>query len=32
MRCTRCDQADRLPVRRAKVAEQDGRVAVVLAD
>ena len=30
MRCERCDQADRQPVRRAKVAERDGRVAVVL--
>ena len=30
MRCERCDQADRLPVRRAKVAEKQGRVAVVL--
>jgi YgiT-type zinc finger domain-containing protein len=30
MRCTTCDQAERLPVRRAKLAERDGRVAVVL--
>jgi YgiT-type zinc finger domain-containing protein len=30
MRCERCDQADRLTVRRAKLAERDGRVAVVL--
>ena len=30
MRCERCDQGDRVEVRRAKTAEQDGRVAVVL--
>jgi hypothetical protein len=30
MRCERCDQADRRPVRRAKLAERDGKVAVVL--
>ena len=30
MRCARCDQADRAPVRRAKLAERDGHVAVVL--
>ncbi len=30
MRCERCDQADRRPVKRAKLAERDGRVAVVL--
>ncbi|MBW3615459.1 MAG: YgiT-type zinc finger protein [Actinobacteria bacterium] len=30
MRCTTCDQVERLPVRRAKLAERDGRVAVVL--
>lgn len=30
MRCERCDQGDRVPVRRAKVSERDGRVAVVL--
>ena len=30
MRCERCDQADRIPVRRAKLAERDGHVAVVL--
>ncbi len=30
MRCTTCDQAERQPVRRAKLAERDGRVAVVL--
>ena len=30
MRCERCDQGDRFPVRRAKVAEKDGHVAVVL--
>ncbi len=30
MRCERCDQADRQPVHRAKVAGPDGRVAVVL--
>lgn len=29
MRCSTCDQAKRLPVRRAKMAERDGRVAVV---
>jgi YgiT-type zinc finger domain-containing protein len=30
MRCERCDQGDRRPVRRAKLAERDHRVAVVL--
>ncbi len=30
MRCTTCDQADRVSVRRAKLAERDGRIAVVL--
>lgn len=30
MRCERCDQADRHPVRRAKLAERDHHVAVVL--
>ncbi|MEX2627872.1 MAG: YgiT-type zinc finger protein [Ilumatobacteraceae bacterium] len=30
MRCERCDQADRHPVRRAKLAERDHKVAVVL--
>jgi YgiT-type zinc finger domain-containing protein len=30
MRCERCDQGDRIEVRRAKTAERDGRVAVVL--
>lgn len=30
MRCERCDQGDRQPVRRAKLAERDGKVAVVL--
>ncbi len=30
MRCERCDQGDRVPVRRAKTAERDGRIAVVL--
>jgi YgiT-type zinc finger domain-containing protein len=30
MRCERCDQAARVSVRRAKTAERDGRVAVVL--
>lgn len=29
MRCEVCDQGDRLPVRRAKLAEHAGRVAVV---
>jgi YgiT-type zinc finger domain-containing protein len=29
-RCERCDQADRQPVQRAKLAERDGRVAIVL--
>lgn len=28
--CRRCDQGDRVSVRRAKVAERDGHVAVVL--
>lgn len=31
MRCTTCDQAERLPVRRAKMVERDGRVAVIHA-
>jgi YgiT-type zinc finger domain-containing protein len=30
MRCEHCDQADRRPVRRAKLAERDHKVAVVL--
>lgn len=30
MRCERCDQGDRTPVRRAKLAERDQRVAVVI--
>ena len=30
MHCERCDQGDRMPVRRAKSAERDGHVAVVL--
>jgi YgiT-type zinc finger domain-containing protein len=30
MRCGRCDQGERLPVKRAKIAERDGKVAVVL--
>jgi YgiT-type zinc finger domain-containing protein len=30
MRCERCDQGDRRAVRRAKLAERDGKVAVVL--
>ena len=30
MRCELCDQADRHSVRRAKLAERDGKVAVVL--
>ena len=30
MNCERCHQGDRVPVRRAKTAESDGRVAVVL--
>ena len=30
MRCERCDQADRRPAKRAKLAERDGRGAVVL--
>jgi YgiT-type zinc finger domain-containing protein len=30
MRCERCDQGERRPVRRAKLAQRDGRVAVVL--
>jgi YgiT-type zinc finger domain-containing protein len=29
-RCERCDQGDRVAVRRAKAAERSGRVAVVL--
>lgn len=30
MRCDRCDQGEREPVTRAKLAERDGKVAVVL--
>jgi YgiT-type zinc finger domain-containing protein len=30
MRCERCDQAERVPVRRAKTTERAGHVAVVL--
>ena len=30
MRCERCDEGDRISVRRAKTAERDGKVAVVL--
>jgi YgiT-type zinc finger domain-containing protein len=30
MRCQRCDQRDRRPVRRAKLAERDAKVALVL--
>lgn len=30
MRCERCDQGDRRPVKRAKLAERDGKVAVVI--
>jgi YgiT-type zinc finger domain-containing protein len=30
MRCERCDEGVRVPVRRAKTAERDGKVAVVL--
>jgi len=30
MRCERCDQGERVPVLRAKMAERSGRVAVVL--
>ncbi|MBW3647409.1 MAG: YgiT-type zinc finger protein [Actinobacteria bacterium] len=30
MRCERCDQGERRTVKRAKLAERDGRVAVVL--
>lgn len=30
MVCERCNQGDRIAVRRAKVAEEDGKVAVVL--
>ncbi len=30
MRCEQCDQGDRFPVRRAKLAERDGKVALVL--
>jgi len=30
IRCERCDQGERVPVRRAKAAERVGRVAVVL--
>ena len=30
MRCERCDQGDRVAVRGAKIAERDGKVAVVL--
>lgn len=29
MRCERCDQGERIEVRRAKIAERDGKVAVV---
>lgn len=29
-RCDRCDQGERMEVRRAKLAEREGRVAVVL--
>lgn len=30
MRCERCDQGERRPIERAKLAERDGKVAVVL--
>ena len=30
MRCERCDQGDRRTVTRAKLAERDGKVAVIL--
>lgn len=30
MRCEHCEQADRRPVRRAKLAERDHKVALVL--
>ncbi|HEX9970189.1 MAG TPA: YgiT-type zinc finger protein [Acidimicrobiales bacterium] len=30
MACERCNQSDRVPVTRAKLAERDGKVAVVL--
>jgi len=30
MHCERCNQGERLPVRRATIAERDGKVAVVL--
>ena len=30
MRCQRCDEGVRVPVRRARTAERDGKVAVVL--
>ena len=30
MRCERCQQAHRLPIRRAKLAEREGHVAIVL--
>jgi YgiT-type zinc finger domain-containing protein len=30
IRCERCNQGERLPARRANVAERDGKVAVVL--
>ena len=30
MRCQRCDEGDRITVRRAKTAERDGKVALVL--
>ena len=30
MRCERCDEGARIPVRTAKTAEHDGKVAVVL--
>lgn len=30
MRCERCDNGERRPVRRARLAERDGRTAVVI--
>lgn len=30
MRCERCDQGDRRPIRAAKLAQREGKVAVVL--
>ncbi len=30
MACERCNQDERVPVKRAKLAERDGKVAVVL--